>query len=161
MRWLVLILFLLAPSPCAWADPAQDLIAAVNAARRQVGLAPLRSEERLARAAQDYAAVLAEWGRLSHKGPEGSGLKDRLMRQGYPYREAAENLASGLIDSQKTVGLWLQSPGHRANMLKPDVQDAGVGVSRALDGQAYWTLLLGRRVDDHSQPLWFDLEEGP
>ncbi|TAN58852.1 MAG: CAP domain-containing protein [Rhodospirillales bacterium] len=161
MRYLVFALFLLAAPALADSDPAGELIGAVNSARRDVGLGPLRAEDRLSRAAQDYARVLAGWGRLSHQGPEGSRLKDRLSRQGYPYRQAAENLASGLIGPGETVALWLQSPGHRANMLMPDMHEAGVGIVRDADGQSYWTLLLGRRLEDNSLPLWFDLEDAP
>lgn len=157
LRLILVFLALLAVPPArAETDEALDLLAGVNAVRREHGLPSLRFEPSLSKTAQDYARQLAAWGQLSHKGPDGSSLQSRLESQGYAFRLAAENLASGLIGAQETVGLWRDSPGHRKNMLLADVREAGVGMDRAKDGQAYWTLLLGRRMNDRAEPPNYD-----
>jgi uncharacterized protein YkwD len=161
MRRLVFTFFaLLACLPArAETDAALDLLSGVNAARREQGLPPLKFDPSLSKAAQDFASELADWGQLSHQGRRGSSLASRLEGQGYAYRLAAENLASGLIGPQETVTLWLESPGHRKNLLLNEVREAGVGICRARDGQTYWTLLLGRRINDRAEQP--DFEIGP
>jgi uncharacterized protein YkwD len=161
MRCLALLFALLIAPPPALAetDEALDLLQDVNAIRREHGLLPLRFEENLSRQAKDFAQELADLGDLSHQGSKGKGLKARLESQGYDFRLAAENLASGQIGPGETVRLWMESPGHRRNILLPDVREAGIGKWLARDGQAYWTLLLGRRMADRAdQP---DYETGP
>ncbi|CAA6605485.1 Allergen V5/Tpx-1 family protein [Rhodospirillaceae bacterium LM-1] len=161
MRSFVLAFLILLAAFPSRAEPqsVQDALSAVNEVRRDHGLPSLRLDSQLGRAAQDFARELADWGQLSHKGPNGSNLDQRLVRQGYAYRLAAENLASGMIGPRQTVDLWLESPGHRENMLRPELREAGIGVSRASDGQAYWTLVLGRRMNDRGEAP--DLDLGP
>ncbi|MBI5119397.1 MAG: CAP domain-containing protein [Rhodospirillales bacterium] len=153
---LVFLALLTGFSARAETDAALDLLAGVNALRREHGLPSLRFEPNLSKAAQDYARELAAWGQLSHQGPDGSSLQTRLESRGYAYRLAAENLACGLIGAQETVGLWQDSPGHRKNMLLAEMREAGVGMDRAKDGQTYWTLLLGRRMSDRAEQPNYD-----
>ncbi|MBF0267751.1 MAG: CAP domain-containing protein [Alphaproteobacteria bacterium] len=161
MRHFVLAFLILLAAFPSRAEPqaVQDALSAVNEVRRDHGLAPVRLDSQLGLAAQNFARELADWGRLSHRGPDGSNLDQRLVRQGYAYRLAAENLASGLIGPRQTVDLWLASPGHRDNMLRPELREAGIGISQAADGQAYWTLVLGRRMNDKGDAP--DLDTGP
>jgi uncharacterized protein YkwD len=110
--------------------PLDDMLAAVNAARRTEGLTPLTLNERLnaaaCRQARDLAGrALHDVEALSHQGGDGSTLATRLQDAGYSYRAAAENLAAGVADPQETTRLWLASEGHRRNMLTPGFTEAG------------------------------------
>ncbi|HEY4135542.1 MAG TPA: CAP domain-containing protein [Alphaproteobacteria bacterium] len=117
-----------ATSPGSMAD---DMIAAVNAARATEGLVPLTAEPRLAEAACRQARDLAGKGLyavadLNHQGSDGSDLSRRLADAGYRFRTAAENLAAGVADPQETVQLWMASDGHRRNILTEAFREAGV-----------------------------------
>lgn len=155
---LTLFLLLTCGSALAWTEEELVMLSAVNAARRENGLKPVGFDKSLAEAARKYAQELAEWGQLAHQGPKGTRLADRLDGEGYGFRLAAENLASGLIGPKETVGLWMNSPGHRKNLLQPELREAGVGMFRAADGQTYWTLVLGRRMGDKAEAPDYEIQ---
>lgn len=129
------------------------LLAETNMARRQHGLAPLVQDERLALAARHHAAEMAQLGFMAHTSPtQGSEtLSQRLNNAGVMLEAAAENLAfisgsSGLPAA--TVQGWLDSPGHRANLLG-DFSSVGFGTAVSSEGTTYVVQVLGR------QPLGF------
>ena len=138
--------------PGAGADQAPDRAAAaamanaVNFVREYHGLAPLALDIDLSRAAQNHAEELARRGELSHRGLDGSRLAARLRGVAYPYSLAAENLAAGPIEADGAVILWLDSPGHRRNLLLEGVTTIGVGYARAPSPEDrfrhYWVLVL-------------------
>ena len=127
----------------------QQMLVEVNRIRSSNGLGSLALTAELDEAAQGHAADMAARGRLSHTGSDGSGADDRILRAGYRYREYAENIAQGQTSVAETVASWMDSSGHRANMLLPDVRDLGVGYA---EGQPagrvpgnYWVIVLGWR----------------
>ncbi|MBX3455334.1 CAP domain-containing protein [Ferrovibrio sp.] len=140
-HWLLVIGLLLAAGS-AQADPA--LLAAINAERRQAGLGLLLADAALEAAALAHATDLTRCGQLSHRGCNGSELPDRLRQAGYFYGFAAENIALGTEDAASTLAAWLQSPSHRANLLRPEPTEAGIGRAE-LDGRSLWVLVLGKR----------------
>ena len=119
---------------------------AVNFAREYHELDPLSLDVDLSRAAQDHAEDLARRGELSHRSLEGGRLVDRLRVVGYRYRLAAENLAAGPPRADSAVILWLDSPGHRRNLLLEGVTAIGVGYAKAASPEDrfrhYWVLVL-------------------
>ncbi len=143
IRRLLLLLGLLLAQP-AQAGEA-DLLRAVNAERANHGLALLQADAQLRQAAQAHADDLPLCGRLSHDGCDDSDLRQRLRRASYAYAQAAENIALGTPDAAATLAAWLNSPGHRANLLRPDLREAGLGLGQ-LNGQILWVLVLGRRI---------------
>ena len=138
----LLIVALLLASPGAQADPT--LLAAINAERQRAGLSALQADAALDKAALAHAADLARCGQLSHRGCDGSELPDRLRRAGYAYAFAAENIALGTENAAATLAAWLESPPHRANLLRPEPDAAGIGRAEQ-DGRPLWVLVLGRR----------------
>ena len=126
------------------------LLQAINQVRAEAALPLLHAVEVLHRVAQAHAEDIAARGRLDHRGSDGAGLAARLHRAGYDYSLAAENLAEGTGDAAATVALWMQSPGHRANLLLPGVRDIGIGYVAVAepgypnDRRDYWVLDLGR-----------------
>ena len=129
------------------ADPlAHRVVALVNGHRAAAGLASIAPEPRLRRAARDHAAAMATNGFVGHSGPDGADLAVRLDAAGYPYGTAAENVAAGFATPEAVVDGWMESAGHRRNILDPRVREAGVGYVfvDGNDGYAsYWTLILG------------------
>ncbi len=149
--FLLIICLAVVPGRGAADTLRQEMLAAINDKRTSHGLQPLTLEERLSRAAQTHAEDIAARGRLDHRGADGSGLADRLVRVGYPYGVAAENVAGGTPTAADTVELWMESQGHRRNLLRRDILEAGVGyASRRLDPgdrgyRHFWVVDLGRR----------------
>ncbi|MEW6581183.1 MAG: CAP domain-containing protein [Actinomycetota bacterium] len=115
-------------------SPAEaTLLAAMNEARVAHGRPPLRLSALLSRPARRHSASLAAAQELSHEGPHGEPFWTRLVAAGYPRnRWMGENLAlvSGCGDAARTmVRMWLDSPGHRANLLSRRFRVVGVGVA--------------------------------
>ncbi len=127
----------------------QQMLVEVNRIRSASGLGALTLSAELDGAAQAHAVDMAARGQLSHTGSDGSGAGDRVLRAGYRYREYAENIAQGQTSVPETVADWMESPGHRANMLLPDVRDLGVGYAEGRPAGRvpgnYWVIVLGWR----------------
>ena len=119
------------------------LLDGVNRARQAHGLAPLRANPRLSMTAQIQACDNAARGALSHTGMDGSGVGARAARAGYSYRMVAETLGLGVTRASDAVQGWMASPGHRANMLRPEASEAGMGLATTDQGRMVWALVLG------------------
>lgn len=130
-RILALILsFVLAFSTApASADPALEaLVAAMNSERASKRLAPLVVNAKLNAAAQAHADDLAKKGYFSHKGKNGSTPSKRVKRKGYRACLTAENLSKGYPSPERAVHGWMNSDGHRRNILLRDAREIGVGI---------------------------------
>jgi uncharacterized protein YkwD len=145
LRQLAALALLLALAGGARANDIGDLLAVVNIERSRAGLVQLQTDPLLQQAAAAHAADLPRCGLFSHTGCDGSDLQLRLRRVAYPFALAAENLALGTPDATATLAAWLNSPGHRDNLLRPSLRDAGIALGN-LNGQAFWVLVLGTRL---------------
>lgn len=128
--------------PAAQTQLRSDALRTVNQAREQAGLARLRPNPLLDRAAQEHACDMALSGRLSHTGSDGSQPPDRLRRAGYAFRTGAENVAVGFDSGAAVTAGWMASPGHRRNILDPAVTEAGFGLAIGVAGRISWVLDL-------------------
>lgn len=113
---------------------------ATNAARKRRGLAPLRANDDLARAAARHACDMARRSVMSHRGSNMHGPMQRLKRTGYKPRLAAENIAAGPSWGQEQVlRAWERSSGHLANILIPQIRHYGIGKAIGADGRTvFW-----------------------
>ena len=132
----------LALAPPVAAGPADSVLSAVNAARAKAGCAPLRMNAKLSAAAKGHARAMAEQNFFAHTGKDGVRLPARIARQGYDYQSAAENIAAGQESAREVVQSWLQSKGHRRNMLDCQMTETGIAVvyqadDRPIDGSQY------------------------
>jgi uncharacterized protein YkwD len=131
-----------APPSCAAADaiPSASNLAAIrsatlcliNAERTGRGLAPLLDNGHLALAAQRHADDMVAQGYFSHVSLDGRTFDVRIRQAGYPGRPLAENIAWGgghLGTPRRIVSGWMDSTGHRQNILNAALRDSGVGVS--------------------------------
>ena len=137
-------LLALAVGSPAVAGPAESVLSAVNAARAKAGCAPLRSNPKLVAAAKSHARAMADQNFFAHAGKDGSRLPSRIARQGYSYRSAAENIAAGQKSAGEVVTGWLQSSGHRRNILNCGLTETGIAVVYQPDD---------RPIRGSSQPL--------
>lgn len=110
-------------------DDARAVLREVNRHRQRAGLRLLDLDPLLGRAAQAFAREMEKGGFFSHISPDGRGLKDRLASEGVRYTLAAENIARGEMDAVTAVDFWMESKGHRANILNPRLRRIGVGHS--------------------------------
>jgi uncharacterized protein YkwD len=110
-----------------------------NAVRADAGAPPLRTDERLRRAARSHSTDMATRNFVAHVDPDGVAPADRMHRHGHP-QPGGENVAVGQAGATEVVQAWLNSPGHRANLLNPDFTSIGVGVhlDRHRDGPGPW-----------------------
>ncbi len=128
----------------------EEVMAAANQARAQQGLGPLSRDAALDSIAAGYSRKMLAESFFGHVSPDGSTLKSRLGGHMQRLGRAAENLwtARGKIDwrpsgvSQQTVDNWLDSPGHRRNLLEGEFTTAGVGVAQRGE-TIYVTMLYG------------------
>jgi uncharacterized protein YkwD len=124
-----------------------DILFHVNAARAAHGLAPLQWNARLVDAAALHATDLQSCRKLAHEGCDGSDLPQRARRAGYAFRRISENLALCPCDAAAVVPLWLNSEGHRRNLLDPNVTELGADtrVDAADLRRQQWVLVMGRQ----------------
>ena len=118
---------------------AQAVLAEVNAARAKNGLSALTLDANMNRAAAVRAAELAQ--SFSHTRPNGSRGLTALNEAGVSYRTAGENIASGQQTAQAVVSAWMNSSGHRANILSASFGRMGVGQA-TIGGRTYWVQLF-------------------
>lgn len=122
-----------------------QVVALTNAQRRSHGCGALRNDSRLAQAARAHSTDMVRQGYFSHTGANGSDFVAREISAGYPRRgPSAENIAWGYRTPQDVVTGWMNSPGHRANILNCGSVAVGVGLAYTAGGSAYWTQDFGR-----------------
>lgn len=124
-----------------------DMVTRINDIRRNSGLQPVVRALPLDEAAGWFAADLAlRGGQLDHVDSQGRRVRHRIYEFGYrAIRKASENLAMGTTDAKSTVDAWMNSPGHRRNLLDADIEHVGVGIRTDEQGRNYWVLELAQR----------------
>lgn len=153
LRFHLAVIALLLPlfghsSHAAAMDPIwqADILFHVNAARATQGLAALQWNEKLASAAAAHATDLQACGKLAHESCDGNQLPQRAGRAGYAFRRITENLALCACDAATVVQAWLQSEGHRRNLLDPAVTEMGADTraDKADLRRQQWVLVMAR-----------------
>jgi uncharacterized protein YkwD len=115
----------------------------VNQERGKNGCGALRNDSRLRAAARAYSVEMVTYNFFSHTGHDGSSFVDRQKRAGYT-AASGENIAWGFRTANDVMVAWMNSPGHRANILNCQSVAIGIGVARKSDGTVYWTQEFGR-----------------
>ncbi len=118
----------------------EQVVALVNAERAKEGLSPLAIDTKIQAAAQ-VRAVESEQS-FSHTRPNGSSFATALTEQGVSYRRAGENIAWGQRSPQEVVNAWMNSSGHRANIMNPNFTKIGIGYYQNSKGVNYWCQLF-------------------
>ncbi|MBE9213359.1 MAG: CAP domain-containing protein [Richelia sp. RM2_1_2] len=127
-------------------DLVQQVIALTNQERANHGLGALEWNEQLFKAAQGHSQNMAHGDFFEHGDPV-----KRAREEGYPSSFVGENIAAGRPTPEAVMQQWLNSPGHRNNILSPDYTEIGVGHCYLendpgrLQYKHYWTQVFGKR----------------
>jgi len=127
----------------------EELLDLLNQTRVQAGLDPLSSDPLLTNAAENHSESMAADDFFSHTGADNSSPFERMQLEGYQFRAAGENLAAGYSTPESVLEAWMNSPGHRANILNSNFTEIGVGYDYLANDTGsvnyghYWTLDFG------------------
>lgn len=129
----------------------KEVIELTNKERQRFGLSTLESNGRLNKAAQTHSKNMAVEDFFSHYDPDGFSPGDRIEKAGYKAETWGENIAFGQSTPQEAVQDWMDSSGHRFNILRPELAQIGVGYySNNPNGAydvSYWTQNFGTPED--------------
>jgi uncharacterized protein YkwD len=128
------------------ADSMRDRVwELLNNERTRNGLEPLARDAVLEAEAEQYACEMIYYDFFAHENPvTGSTLGDRAAAFEYDYWMIGENLAAGQTSPEQVVTDWMNSPGHRENMLQERYTEVGVGLREGGDYGLYWVLEFGQ-----------------
>ena len=120
----------------------------INAERQHQGLPGLVYNAQLDRMAKIQAENMARFQKMAHTIPESQlpTLGDRARYAGYPFGRLAENVALGYPNAETVVQGWMNSSGHRHNILDNTVEETGIGIARSAAGGLYYCQVFGRRL---------------
>lgn len=126
---------------------ATAVVAGINAQRQAQGLDALQSDSALTSAAQGLACDNAARQGISHVSLNGARLPQRLRAASYRFATAAENTGRGFGSAERAVAFWMESSGHRENILNNSIRDIGIGIamSDAPDSRLHWVVNFGAR----------------
>lgn len=120
----------------------KEVVRLVNAERAKAGLAPLTINTKVQAAAMVRAKECEQ--SFSHTRPNGTSFATALKEQGVSYRSAGENIAWGQKTPAEVVTAWMNSAGHRANIMNASFTTIGVGYYENARGTDYWCQLFTR-----------------
>ena len=116
----------------------REVVRLVNVERKKKGLSELKYNWQLSRVARYKSEDMRDRGYFSHTSPT-YGTPYQMMRSfGITYRTAGENIAKGQTSPEAVVNAWMNSSGHRANILNPSFTEIGVGFASG----NYWTQMF-------------------
>jgi uncharacterized protein YkwD len=127
-----------------------SVIKLTNQARTTAGLGTLTANDTLMTLAQEQSDRMANANTMSHE-VNGLTFMQRITSSTYNPAYAGENIAFGQTTPEEVVTAWMNSPGHRANILNPNFTEIGVGVAQGSNGALYWTQIFGTPMGGSTQ----------
>lgn len=118
------------------------VIEIVNQERQNAGLSPLAYDEQITYAATHRSFEMAANDFFDHIRPNGTNCFTVMKEYGISYRTAGENIAAGQRTPEKVMKDWMNSEGHRKNILTSGFTKIGVGIAVNQSGRLYWTQLF-------------------
>lgn len=116
-----------------------EVVQLVNAERKKAGLSGLAENASLMKTATIKSEDMAKNNYFSHTSPTYGSPFDLMKKFGISYHAAGENIAMGQKTPEQVMKAWMNSPGHRKNILNPSFTKIGVGVAKNSENQYYWT----------------------
>lgn len=117
-----------------------EVLRLVNEERAKAGLSELKLDAAVTAAANVRAKEIKQ--SFSHTRPDGSSFSTALTEQGAAYRGSGENIAWGQKTPEQVMNAWMNSDGHRANILNKSFTNLGVGYYLDESGTAHWVQLF-------------------
>lgn len=121
-----------------------EVVRLCNVERAKNGLRPLTANWQLARVARYKSADMRDKNYFSHTSPTYGSPFDMMKSFNVQYSSAGENIAAGQTTAQAVVTSWMNSPGHRQNILSADFTQIGVGYATGGSYRYYWTQMFIR-----------------
>jgi uncharacterized YkwD family protein/spore coat assembly protein SafA len=119
-----------------------QVIQLTNQERAKYGLKPLTADWQLSRVARYKSADMRDKNYFSHTSPTYGDPFQMMKSFGISYKSAGENIAAGQNTPQKVVQEWMNSPGHRKNILSSSFTHIGVGYAEGGSYRHYWTQMF-------------------
>ena len=117
---------------------AKDVLSLVNTERQKQGLSSLTLSDKLTAVANEKARDMAENNYFSHTSPTYGSPFQMLQQYGIRYKAAGENIAAGQKSAEEVMNSWMNSSGHRANILNPSFTEIGIGYYAGGSYGTYW-----------------------
>jgi uncharacterized protein YkwD len=125
---------------CGMTTFEEQVFQLVNQERQKQGLPAYACDAKAVLVARNYSKLMCDTGHFSHYGPDGSTPWSRLKAGGVSFQTAGENIAAGQSTPQSVMNSWMNSSGHRANILSSSFAYIGVGYDNCGKGyNHYWT----------------------
>lgn len=122
-----------------------EVVNLVNQERAKQGLSPLTQNWELSRVARYKSQDFINNNYFAHQSPVYGSPFDMMKAFGISYRSAGENIAKFQRTPTEVMNAWMNSPGHRANILNSSYTEIGVGVAKDSKGNLYWTQMFIRK----------------
>lgn len=119
-----------------------EVVRLVNIERAKVGLPALKENWQLSRVARYKSQDMINKNYFSHYSPTYGSPFDMIESFGIKFSAAGENIAMGQRTPQEVMNAWMNSPGHRSNILSPSYTEIGVGLAKDKAGRCYWTQMF-------------------
>ncbi|WP_431919482.1 CAP domain-containing protein [Nonomuraea jabiensis] len=128
-----------APATSVGTAVENEVVRLTNAERVKGGCDPLKHDARLRRAAFGHSADMAKNDYFDHDSQDGRDMVDRIRATGFTGSTLAENIAMGQRTAAEVVKGWMNSDGHRRNIMNCSYTLIGVGAAKDAQGKIYWT----------------------
>lgn len=120
----------------------QRVLELVNSERAKVGAKPLTLNAKLSNVATTKSQDMIDKNYFDHNSPTYGSPFDMMKKFGISYKSAGENIAMGQTSPEEVMKAWMNSDGHRKNILNSSFTEIGVGVAKNAKGQLYWTQMF-------------------
>ncbi|HBG0934267.1 TPA: sporulation protein [Clostridioides difficile] len=120
----------------------KEVVDLVNVERAKAGLNPLTLDSSISNVATKKSQDMIDNNYFSHNSPTYGSPFDMLKKFGVSYKTAGENIAMGQKTPKEVVSAWMNSEGHRKNIMNPNFSKIGVGVAQKSGGSIYWTQIF-------------------
>lgn len=127
------------PSVDTYKTMENQVVTLVNQQRAKYGLQSLTQNWQLSRVARYKSQDMVKLNYFGHTSPTYGSPFTMMQNFGIRFTAAGENIAMGQRSAQEVMNAWMNSPGHRANILSPAYNQIGVGVAKTSSGVYYWT----------------------
>lgn len=133
------------PKSAEFINLENEVVRLVNAERTKAGLRLLANNWEISRVARIKSQDFINRNYFGHDSPTYGSPFQMLRSFGIPFSAAAENIASGQRTASAAMSSWMNSAGHRANIMNPNFNQIGVGVARDNRGNLFWTQMFVRQ----------------
>ncbi|MCC0698363.1 sporulation protein [Clostridioides sp. ZZV15-6383] len=120
----------------------KEVVDLVNIERSKAGLNPLTLDSSISNVATKKSQDMIDNNYFSHNSPTYGSPFDMLKKFGISYKTAGENIAMAQKTPKEVVNAWMNSEGHRKNIMNPNFSKIGVGVAQKSGGSIYWTQIF-------------------